>query len=147
MQPNTVTTQQRAVRIIVPAIIFFVGIVVGFSFSSTEQGTDIARGEAVSMMIDTGVGKIETFTGIVPLEGETLFALTRRTAQGNNLPFAYKDYAGLGAMITQIGPVQDSSSGAYWQYWVNNVYAQVGAAAYEVQPGDVVVWKFTSSKQ
>lgn len=133
-------------RIIVPVIIFFTGMLLGFMLSSGPV-TSISRGETVSLMIDAGVGEVRTFTDVVPLQGETLFSLTRRVAQEHNVPFAYKDYAGLGAFITQIGPAPDSAGDAFWQYWVNNVYAQVGADAYAVRPGDVIAWKFTADKQ
>jgi hypothetical protein len=139
-------TGRGVIRIIVPAIIFFAGMLTGFMLSS-GSATDISRGATVGLMIDAGLGEVRTFTDIVPLEDETLFSLTRRVAQEEDIPFAYKDYAGLGAFITQIGPMQESANGAFWQFWVNNVYAQVGADAYVVQPGDVVVWKFTASKQ
>jgi hypothetical protein len=140
------TTKKHALKIIVPVLIFFCGALAGFAIASPQQATTAARGEVVSIMVDSGVGDIIIFNDLTPLEGETLFALTRRAVQAKNIAFGYKDYAGLGAFVTQIGPAIESSNGAYWQFWVNNVYAQAGADLYEVQPGDVIVWKFTSSK-
>ncbi len=146
MQAMVITKRQRLGWIAVCAVIFFAGVLVGFSIAQ-QEGVAIDRGQTVSMMIDDGVRKIETFVDIAPLANETLFALTRRIAQEKSIPFSYKEYAGLGPLITQIGPPLDTAGGASWQYWINNRYGQVGADGYTVQPGDVIVWKFTASKQ
>ena len=128
-------------------LLIIVSFVCGYAFAGSGSSGGVSRGEMVSLMIDYGDGTIETYQNLAPTAHETLFALTRRIAEAHGIAFAYKEYADLGSFVSQIGPARDVSSDVYWQYWVNNAYAQVGSDVYEVQPGDVIVWKLTKSKQ
>ncbi len=52
----------------------------------------------------------------------------------------------MGDLITQIGDRVNGTGGNYWQYWVNNNYASVGADSYIVKGRDVIEWKFMPYK-
>ncbi len=132
-------------------IIFILGIIIGVSIGPriapassiaerTESGT-------ASIMFDYGDGEIDTYQSIALVQDETLFTFTRRVAKENNIAFGYKEYTGLGAFITQIGQSSQEGEDASWQYWVNNTYGTVGVSTYEVQPNDVIVWKFTKGQR
>lgn len=138
--------QKRVSRMAVGALLVVVSFVCGYAFAG-GGAMEISRDGFASLMIDYGDGTIETYHRITIAPHETLFDMTRRVAQDEGLAFAYKNYAGLGSFVSQIGPAREMAQDVYWQYWVNNVYAQVGADSYEVAPGDVVLWKLTKSKQ
>jgi len=56
---------------------------------------------------------------------------------GNKMEF---QQSSLGKMITSInGITQDN--GKYWQYSINNKYAEVGADAYQCQGGEIITWE------
>ncbi len=106
--------------------------------SGGEQETRTA-----SIMFDFGDDALRAVPDVSFTEGETLFALLKRVTQQENFAFEYKEYEGLGTLITKIGEKENSADGAYWQYWVNNRYAEVGADRYMLKPDDVILWKFT----
>ncbi len=144
-----VTAPKRIVAnrgVAIGALLVAVSFVCGYAFAGGGNA-QVGSGEMVSLMVDYGDGTIDTYPNLAPTAHETLFALTKRVAEAHDIAFAYKDYANLGSFVSQIGPARELPSDVYWQYWVNNVYAQVGSDAYEVQPGDVIVWKLTKSKQ
>lgn len=122
------------------------GVFVRAAFAPTDRlMTEQASGVA-SVMFDFGQGEIQTYAGVQLQDDESLFALTKRIAAEQDIPFAYKEYPDLGIFISKIGDGAVASN-VFWQYWVNNVYAQVGADRYLVRPGDVIEWKLTAAKQ
>lgn len=100
------------------------------------------KANAASIMIDYGNGTVETIPNIDIQNGETLLAFLARTLQNKQIPLETKTYKGLGALVTKIGGKTNGANGAYWQYWVNGMFAEAGAAQYVVKPGDVIEWKF-----
>jgi hypothetical protein len=51
--------------------------------------------------------------------------------------------AGQGAFITAIGD-WDTSGSEGWSYYVNDQWADRSAGVYEINPGDVIRWKYGS---
>ena len=48
--------------------------------------------------------------------------------------------------ITAINGIQENlQSGYYWQYYINNNYAQVGANLYSMKNGDQITWNYTNA--
>lgn len=60
-----------------------------------------------------------------------------------DLPVKVQDYGQLGQLVTAIGDQVNGQDGKYWQYWLNGVYAQVGADHQSIKAGDAIEWKFT----
>lgn len=119
-----------------------------FSFSGSpasyapERPHDLQTGVRADVAIDYGDGKITQYMNVLLVENETVFDLTRRLAEMNNLLLDFREYEGVGPFVVQIGE-KISGDGVYWQYWINNEYATVGAGAYRVKPNDAVRWRFT----
>jgi Domain of unknown function (DUF4430) len=128
------------------ALFVAISFICGYALAGGRDAT-VSRGGMASLMVDYGDGTIDTYQRIEIASHETLFDLTRRVAQENNITFSYKEYADLGPFVSQIGPAREVPQDVYWQYWVNNAYGQVGADSYEVAPGDVIAWKLTKGKQ
>jgi len=86
--------------------------------------------------------------GAVPVAAtSTVFLVVQTAAANAGLAFNYKAYPGTGILITEIGDKINGAGGAYWQYWVNGVYATEGADHTAVHAGDRIEWKFTASQQ
>ena len=81
---------------------------------------------------------------IKPREEELLLSIMKTLAKEKKIEMKTKEFPGLGIMIEELEGKKNGKQGKYWQYWVNETYAKVGAEAYTIRKGDVVEWKFTS---
>ncbi len=55
-----------------------------------------------------------------------------------------EQFPGVGVFVKEIGGVKGTDN-TYWQYFVNNNYAEKGAGDYILQDKDSVSWKLTDS--
>jgi len=141
-------------KIIIIVAIFFVGFYIGqqqiLAPANKPAGVNQQAEQQiqVSLMLDFGNGEIQTFNDIFLEEETTVFELLKKITSENNLEFRYKDYGGeLGALIESINNVaNDVKANRFWHYWVNNVYAEVGASNYQLKDGDVIEWKYVSNQ-
>jgi hypothetical protein len=84
----------------------------------------------------------------VPVFGtSTVFSVLQSATASSGVAFAYKDYPGMGYLVTKIGDKMNGTGEAYWQYWINGAYAEKSADQQLVHSGDVIDWKFTASQQ
>lgn len=139
-------------KIIIIIAVFFAGYYVGTNqllsnFISLPR-QPVTQQETVSLMFDFGNGEIQTFSDIAIQEKTTVFEMLKKITEENNLEFSYKDYGGeLGAFVESINNMANNPKfDRFWQYWINNQYAQVGASQYQLQSGDVVEWKYTKGQ-
>jgi len=143
-------------KIIIVIAIFFAGFYFGhqqalspsnglFGLDKTNQAEQATI--QVSLTLDFGQDDIQTFNDIELEAGTTVFELLEKITQENNLEFSYKDYGSeLGALVESINNVSnDVKADLFWNYWVNDVYAEVGASNYQLKDGDRVEWKYTSN--
>ncbi|NUM25735.1 MAG: DUF4430 domain-containing protein [Candidatus Buchananbacteria bacterium] len=138
------------VRAVIIVAIFIAGFFVGNQYqtifdSSVKQTEN--QSTAINVMIDSGK-EIKLYERVSIAENETVFELLKKIADENNLELGYKDFGGeLGVMIESIGGVKnDVSSNGFWQYWVNNSYAQVGPSSYRIHAGDSITWKYVTNQ-
>lgn len=100
----------------------------------------------VSLMIDTG-DDLLGFSDVLLQDTDTVYSVLERLARENDvLLIDVIDYADLGVFINSINNKQSGDNNKYWQYWVNNEYADAAADKYVLRNGDVILWKFTSSR-
>lgn len=148
-------TKPRFLSIFSGLILVLVGFLLGLSAATTispavvrdnKTVTSSLKAQAASIMIDTG-RDILGFQKLSLQSGDTVFSLlTRLDASQKSLTVASQDYKDLGVMIQSINGFKNGGNGRYWQYWVNNEYAQAAADKQPVLPGDAIMWKFTSSQ-
>jgi len=112
---------------------------------STEQGQEEIK---VSLMLDFGEGEIKTFNDVKIQDQNNVFTLLEKVTGENNIELKYKDYGGeMGVFVEAIGGQEsDFDADCFWQFWVNNEYAQVGPSSHKLQAGDVVEWKYTKGQ-
>ena len=140
--------------ILIMAVFFLAGFFLGQSlpFTASEGSVGIGRDlsiqavdKSASFMIDYGekIALVETEVEIQA--AESVFSLTKRLTTDHGLPLVYDDSSDLGVFVKRIGEKTNGEDNHYWQYWVNNKQVQVAADRYQLQSGDVVMWKFTVS--
>ena len=144
-------------KIIVLGLVFFAGVYASgqgwlddsFSFSQKPKDQVVATAEIkVSLMLDYGGGVIKTYNDIALPVDATAFDKLKKVTTDNNLELKYKDYGGdLGVLIETIGDkTNDVKTNTFWEYWVNNNHAPVGAGSYKLKNGDIVEWKYGKSQ-
>ena len=146
-------------KIIIVITVFLAGIYVGQLYFKTpcvfneepvtEIGLEVVEEKiSASLMLDFGNGEISTFNNVLLNKNATVFDLLQEATTENNVELKYKDFGGeLGVMVEEIGEAaNDFDNDSWWQYWVNNEYAKVGASNQALQNGDVVEWKFVKGQ-
>lgn len=143
-------------KIIIIITVFIFGFAIGQRYviapsqkanlSTNNQQTQEEK--TANLMLDFGNGDIKAFNNIVIKDGATTFELVKEITSENNIEFGYKDYGGdLGVLVESIGEKKNNfDAGYYWQYWVNNDYAKVGAGVYKLKNNDIVEWKYTKGQ-
>jgi len=116
--------------------------------TASEQGSQGSKNgpETVSLVIDYGNGKEKVLADIVWRQGMTAWDATLVATQRE--PRSQIKHTGSGpkVFVTEVDGFKNEGGGSdkrNWQYWVNGVYADVGAGAKVLKVGDKVVWKFT----
>lgn len=150
-------TGNKTIKIIAIVIILAAAFYLGFYYGKDKAiapdlaslNNSIAEGlidKDVSLMLDFGDGNIQSFKDIAWQKNQNLFDLLKQVTAQNSIELSYKDYGGdLGVFIESIGGVKNNND-SWWQYWVNNQYAEKGASSYLVQPADVIVFKFVKGQ-
>ena len=106
-----------------------------------------AQSTTVRLVVDYGDGVIKTITGLPWAKGSTVLdVMNAAKDRPHGISFSYTG-SGASALLTRIDDVANEGGAAAkknWQLWVNTSYADRGFGAYEVQPLDVVFWRFTT---
>lgn len=74
----------------------------------------------------------------------TVLTFLLEAADRRGFEVEYTLWPELGALVTAIQGVRDGQDGLWWQYWVNGVYADMGADRYVLRDGDAVLWWHTT---
>ncbi len=138
-------------RIVIVVSIFMFGFVLGGRGEKpvVEENVCISpsltviEAKPVQLMLDFGDGKIET--GTLDLSKDTtVYDFLESFTKENDIELKVKDYGGeMGVFVEAIGGIENNMSiNKFWQYWVNNNYAQVGPGQQKLKSGDMVEWKF-----
>src|SRR5262249_37871418 len=106
-----------------------------------------AQSATVRLGVDYGDGVIKTINGLPWAKGGTgLDVMDAAKDRPHGITFSYTG-SGASAFLTRIDDVANEGGAAAkknWQLWVNTSYAERSFGVYEVQPLDVVFWRFTA---
>lgn len=113
------------------------------SQDAPPQAADAAH--TVRVIIDFDNGAQRVYTSLPWSKGMTAFEALKLASEH---PQGFKlDSRGRGetAFITGIDGVANERGGSsprFWRYWVNTDFATRGAGVQELQPSDVVLWRY-----
>jgi hypothetical protein len=146
---------QKNYTAIIAGVVIVAVILAWASSSFSSRPSTVSRRAALSPSLTVSQatlvisdGSSTFFSAAVPIsQTSTAFSVLQSAMAGADIPLAYKFYPGMGYLVTKIGNVANDTSGAYWQYWMNDVYAREGASSVQVHAGDIVTWKFSASQQ
>jgi hypothetical protein len=106
-----------------------------------------AQSATVRLVVDYGDGVIKTISGLPWAKGSTVLDVMN-AAKNHGISFSYTGSAA-SAFLTRSDDVANEGGGGSkknWQLWVNTSYADKSFGVYEVQPLDVVFWRFTTQE-
>ncbi|MHA2378326.1 MAG: DUF4430 domain-containing protein [Candidatus Thorarchaeota archaeon] len=126
----------RVLLLVVLLLVVAPGQVVGTTALPQTQFT--ASATNISLQVDFGNGTVLNHQG---LTGSDVLALTESV-----FSVEVSWYGNLAFLESIAGVANDQNEGRWWQYWVSGELGAVAANAYEVQDGDSVVWRYTSSQ-
>lgn len=147
-------TATRIFILIAGIVIFVAGFLTGIGLTPERQlkkNVDISqikenRAKTASVMIDTGVDLLG-FSDIQVSNNDTVWSILEKiNSQQADLVVVSEQYQDMGVLIKSIKGFVNGVDGKYWQYWVNNKYADKAADKQNIVNGDVIMWKFTSSQ-
>jgi ABC-type glycerol-3-phosphate transport system substrate-binding protein len=107
-----------------------------------------AQSATVRLVIDYGDGVIKTVTSLPWTKGSTVLdVMNTAKSRPHGISFNYTG-SGASAFLTQIDDTANEGAGKKnWQLWVNTSYADKSFAVHDVQPLDVVFWRFTMQER
>lgn len=98
--------------------------------------------KAVRLVVDYGDGVEVHFKALPWREGMTVVdALEAAQKHPRGIKYVQRG-RGANAMISEIGGKKNEGSGKNWIFSVGGKTADVGAGAYELKPGDTILWEF-----
>src|SRR5262245_4669225 len=103
-----------------------------------------AQSATVRLVVDYGDGVRKTITGLPWAKGSTVLdVMNAAKSRRHGITFSYTG-SGASAFLTHIDDIaNEGGAKKNWQLWVNTSYADKSFAVYELQPSDVVFWRFT----
>jgi len=103
-----------------------------------------AQSATVHLVVDYGDGVSKTITALPWAKGSTVLdVMNAAKSRPHGISFSYTG-SGASAFLTRIDDVaNEGGSKKNWQLWVNTSYAAKSFGVYELQPLDVVFWRFT----
>src|SRR5262245_26861885 len=106
-----------------------------------------AQSATVRLVVDYGDGVTKSITGLPWAKGSTVLdVMNAAKERPHGITFSYTG-SGASALLTRIDDVANEGGGGAkknWQLWINTNYADRSFGVYEVQPLDVVFWRFTT---
>jgi len=126
-------------------------VIVCLSVFAGRAGSAVAvAADAIRLIVDYNDGAQVHFRGL-PLQEKATAVDLLKAAETH--PHGVKSVvrgSGQTALVTSIGGLKNEGGGRTaknWLYYINDKRADVGAGVYELQPGDVIMWKFDTLRE
>jgi hypothetical protein len=129
-------------------LLFIVTLLLAFGFTGwwifrpslvPPTSATATRPTKITITYDSGLPL--TFTPALPASTSAL-TLLENVTRDSNIPLETKKYS-FGTLVESINGLKNTPDKA-WIYFVNGASAAVGADSYQVQPGDVIDWKYVT---
>lgn len=147
-------TSSRLLIILAIIILYGAGVLTGASMASKRDKLEqmekavipAEQSQAASMLIDAGQ-EIFSYPRLALQGGDTVWSvLDQLNKQYPDLAVGSDNYKDMGVLVKAINGYANGTGDEYWQYWINNKYADTAADKQTVKAGDVIMWKFTKAQ-
>ena len=113
------------------------------------HGAAASADETVRLIVDYGDGTSKTIANLPWAKGNTVLDAMKAAAdRPHGISFGFTG-SGDAAVVTKIDDVQNQGGGAAkknWQFRVNGRDGDRSFAVFELQPRDLIVWRFTTDQ-
>ena len=125
--------------------VFALGVSFGaFIFNSEPAQLQLGSPEIITdLTIDYGNGDVQSFLNEVLMQGNSALDQLQAVERRYGIVIEARNFPGIGVFVEGIHGVRNTNT-SYWQFWVNDEYAKVGAGQYILEDGDRVLWKRTN---
>lgn len=124
--------------------ILFAGLIIWLfpAILPAEEPDQAKQERTISLTVDYGDGVQKVFPRLPWRQKMTVLqALQAAKKHRRGITFAYKG-AGETGFLTQIDDLKNEGRGANWIFRVNNQLGDKSFAAFQLNAGDAVLWKF-----
>lgn len=144
----TEKTKRIGIIFLVLIGVFALGVSFGtFIFQSEPAQVQLEGSEIITdLTIDYGNGDVQSFPNEVLLQGSSALDQLKAVERRHGILIETRNFPGIGVFVEGIHGVRNTNT-SYWQYWVNDEYAKVGAGQYALKDKDRVLWKRTDEME
>lgn len=143
MNKSTHEIWRHSIPVGVVALLLVLVSVTGCVSTSVKEGNAVERVGNVSMEIIAPGWNI-AYRNVTTIN-VTVASFLLECAAHNNISVKANYWQGYQSLfIEAINGVENGENGNYWQYYVNDKYANIGCSNYLLQNNDVVIWRFES---
>ncbi len=131
-------------------IVFFVAIIIhGVSTNQLEFSTTLIESEDnilhnITIIITSDTWSLRhTYS---TTKNSTVYTLLNETATRYDFSIQKTFFPGYDSFfIESINNIKNGQDNKYWQYKVNDIYADKGCSSYQLSDNDIVIWNFQKS--
>lgn len=149
-------TSSRLLIILAAIILYSTGVLTGVSVvnkrdklneaGKTAMAAAAGQSQTASVLIDTGKD-VSGYQNISLQADDTVWSVLDKLGKKYpDMAVGSDNYKDMGVLVKAIKGYANGTGDEYWQYWVNNKYADVAADKQAVKAGDVIMWKFTKAQ-
>ena len=93
--------------------------------------------QIIKIVLEVGEKRYES-----EIDGEiSVYDFMKKLQNEGKINFKEKNYLGMGKFIEELNGIR-GYEGKFWIYYVNDKKAKIGISNYNINPGDVVSWKY-----
>jgi hypothetical protein len=136
-------------KFFIGAALLLAGFVLGTGFDRYVEQPDAEStteniSQSVDVMFDDGQNII-SISDVEITNDTTVADMLLRLQSNRDITLTYEDYGGeLGLFVQEINGV--GGDDAWWQYWVNAEYSNVGVSSQKIEHGDIILFKLSSEQ-
>jgi hypothetical protein len=140
--------KRRQIELIIIIVIIFVLIAMTYYLSSNDIFSDIEKRQSIIHHVNISI--ISSYWNLSQFfdntTNTTVASLLFESVDHFNISVKKDYWPGYESFfITKIGNMTNGMDNRYWQYYVNDIYADKGCSNYYLQDNDSIVWVFEAS--
>jgi len=147
------TKREKTKKLILIIFLLIVCSVLVYIYETPQKQSTTPIAEIPSINLDKTSGTTNTVLEINGNKYESkisspmsVYDFMEQLQKEGKIDFKEKTYSGMGKFIEEINGVKGNGD-KYWVYYINGKKAEIGISNYQINPGDVISWKYENINQ